>query len=86
LPQTGPEGILMSFSVEYEVIGEPSRSADYVWVIEREHGKPAKGLVKLARQATLPIFINGWRPQEGPFHLHFEDRRGNRLSATIELP
>jgi hypothetical protein len=86
LPQTGPEGIMMSFSVEYEVIeAQPDRAAEYVCVVERERGKPAKISVRLARQGALPIILNGWRPEEGPFQLHFEDRHGHRLSASIEL-
>ena len=85
LPQTGPDGILMSFSVDYEFTeGEPS-SSEYVWVIERAHGSPASQLVKLCRQGNLPILINGWRPEDGPFQTHMEDRNGNRLSTLMEL-
>lgn len=85
LPQTGPKGILMSFSVDYEFTeGEPSSSA-YVWVIERAHGSPTRQPVKLSRQGNLPILINGWRPEDGPFQTHIEDRSGNRLSVSIEL-
>ena len=85
LPQTGPEGTLMSFSVDYEFTqGEPS-SSGYVWVIERAHGGPARQPVQLARQGNLPILINGWRPEDGSFQTHIEDRSGNRLSAVIEL-
>ena len=85
LPQTGPEGTLMSFSVDYEFIqGEPI-SSGYVWVIERAHGGPARQPVQLARQGSLPTLIHGWRPEDGPFHAHIEDRSGNRLSAVIEL-
>jgi hypothetical protein len=75
----------MSFSVDYEFTeGEPS-SSGYVWVIERAHGSPAKQPVQLARQGNLPILIQGWRPEDGPFQAHIEDRSGNRLSAVIEL-
>lgn len=85
LPQTGPEGILMSFSIDYEFTeGEPS-SSGYVWVIERAHGSSARQPVKLTKQGNLPILINGWRPEDGPFQTHIEDPRGNLLSASIEL-
>ena len=85
LPQTGPEGTLMSFSVDYEFVqGEPSPEG-YVWVIERAHGNPARQSVKLSKQGNLPILIQGWRPEDGPFQTHLEDRKGNRLSESIEL-
>jgi hypothetical protein len=86
LPQTGPEGTLMSFSVDYEFTqGEPS-SSGYVWVIQRARGGPARQPVQLSRQGNLPILINGWRQEDGPFQTHIEDRSGNRLSEVIELP
>jgi hypothetical protein len=85
LPQTGPEGTLMCFSVDYEFTqGEPG-SSEYIWVIEREHGRPARQPVQLARQGNLPILIQGWRPEDGPFRASIEDRSGHRLSAVIEL-
>jgi hypothetical protein len=85
LPQTGPEGTLMSFSVDYEFTdGVPSASG-YVWVIERAHGKPLRQPVKLSKQGNLPILLNGWRPEDGPFQIHMEDLGGKRLSASIEL-
>ena len=75
----------MSFSVDYELTqGEPI-SSGYVWIIERAHGSPAKQPVQLAKQGNLPILINGWRPEDGPFQTHMEDPSGNRLSASIEL-
>ena len=75
----------MSFSIDYEFTeGEPS-SSGYVWVIERAHGSSARQPVKLTKQGNLPILINGWRPEDGPFQTHIEDPRGNLLSASIEL-
>lgn len=87
LPQTGPQGTLMSFSVEYQAPPNDSTSSEYVWVIERAHGAPNKKSVRLDKQGqgTLSIFINGWRPTEAPFQTHIEDRSGQRLSASIEL-
>jgi hypothetical protein len=85
LPQTGPEGTMMMFSVEYEFIqGQPSPEGN-VWVIERTHGAPAKLQRKLTRKATIEAAVFGWRPEEGPFHSHFEDRNGNHLSDSIEM-
>ena len=76
----------MSFSVDYEFVqGEPS-SAGYVWVIERAHGKAARQQVKLSKQGNLPVLIQGWRPENGPFHTYIEDDKGNKVSESIELP
>jgi hypothetical protein len=94
LPQTGPEGILMSFSVEYDAppstansksLASKSNPPDYIWVIERAHGAPFKQAVHLSGQNTLVVLINGWRPTEAPFTTHIEDRSGHRLSASIDL-
>lgn len=84
LPQTGPDGTLMSFSVDYRLVqGDPA--PEYVWVIERAKGVPARQKVKLGRQGNLPILLPGWRPEEGPFHTHIEDGAGKRLSESLPL-
>ncbi len=76
---------MMMFSVDYEVQGEPNTSG-YVWVIERAHGKPARLDHKLEKKGTLQAaMVTGWRPEEGPFHSHLEDRSGRRLSESIEM-
>ncbi|MHB8973341.1 MAG: hypothetical protein ACYC3X_24505 [Pirellulaceae bacterium] len=85
LPQTGPEGTLMSFSIDYEFTQGTPGSSGYIWVIERAHGDAARQPVQLARQGNLPILIQGWLPEDGPFRTRIEDRSGKRLSAVIEL-
>jgi hypothetical protein len=85
LPQTGPEGILMSFSVDYELQGAPG-TTPYVWVIDRGQGVSAKRPVRLTKkQGNLIILIPGWRPTDGPFQTHLEDKTGKQLSASVEL-
>jgi hypothetical protein len=85
LPQTGPEGTMMGFSVSYEFAQGKPDSEGYVWVIERTHGDAARRPVKLTEKGTLEAMIQKWRPEDGPFHTHIEDRKGNRLSESIEL-
>lgn len=86
LPQTGPTGILMSFSVDYKfTAGEPNPTSPYVWVIQRAKGGPARVGVRLGQKGTLPVLIGGWRPEQGPFQSHIEDASGNRLSRSISL-
>lgn len=86
LPQTGPTGILMSFSVDYRIVeGQPTPSLGYVWVIQRQEGPPAKEPVRLTDHGTLTALIPGWRPADGPFSGHLEDRNGSKLSRPIDL-
>ncbi len=89
LAQTGPNGTLMSFSVDYEYSpGEADTSSGQVWVIERAHGASARVPVQLSTQAghpSLQTLIDRWRPEDGPFQSHLEDRRGNRISESIEM-
>ena len=86
LAQPGPEGTMMMFSVEYEfVLGEPNPKTGYVWVIEREKGATAKLAVPLKKKGTLNAAVQRWRPENGPFRSHIEDRDGKRLSASIDM-
>ncbi len=86
LAQPGPEGTMMMFSVEYEfVLGEPNPKSGYVWVIERAKGAPVKQAVRLSKKRTLYTAVQRWRPENGPFRSHIEDRDGKRLSASIDM-
>lgn len=86
LPQTGPEGHLMSFSVDYEFMQETPVAKQYFWVIERTQGDSAKVPAPLTKkQGNLMTLIPKWRPTEGPFQTHLEDENGNPISETVEL-
>jgi hypothetical protein len=86
LAQTGPDGTMMLFSVDYEVTQGGPNASGYLWVIERAHGASAKLDVKLTAKGTLETAMTEkWRPEDGPFHSHLEDRKGNRLSESIEM-
>jgi hypothetical protein len=86
LAQTGPDGTMMMFSVDYEFAQGEASSSGYVWVIERARGNPAKVEVRLKAKDTLTTAIGtGWRPEDGPFHSHLEDSKGNRVSESIEM-
>ncbi len=76
----------MSFSVDYQFAGgQAPTSSDYVWVIERANGAPLRQAVKLAAKNTLMALVPGWRPEDGPFSTHIEDRSGARLSPSVPL-
>jgi len=77
---------MMMFSVDYEVAqGEPSTSG-YIWVIERAHGNAGKVEVTLTAKGRLTAaMVVKWKPEDGPFHSHLEDRKGNRMSESIEM-
>jgi hypothetical protein len=87
LPQTGPEGTMMGFSVDYQFIqGQPHPSESFFWVIERAQGAPERVPRRLQPKGTLEGFItSGWRPEQGPFRTHIEDSRGRRVSETVDL-
>jgi hypothetical protein len=86
LAQTGLDGTMMMFSVDYEVAqGQPDTSG-YIWVIERTHGPAAKVEVKLTAKGNLMTKLPAdWRPENGPFRSHLEDRQGHRVSESIEM-
>jgi hypothetical protein len=85
LPQTGPDGTLMSFSVDYEFAEGQPDSGGYTWVIERAHGASAKQKAQLSNHGNLMTLIPGWKPEDGPFQSHIEDLKGARLSESIEM-
>ena len=93
LPQTGPDGILMSFSVEYDrPQATPIPSRWRTKPIRRITSGDRTGACALFKQAvhlggqnTLVVLINGWRPTDAPFTTHIEDRYGHRLSRSIDL-
>lgn len=75
----------MSFSVDYQFVqGEPAAS-EYFLVIDRAAGPPATEVVRLQRQGALPVFLPGWKPEEGPFKAHLEGQNGQRISDTVSL-
>jgi len=88
LPQTGPEGTMMGFSVDYQFSqGQPQPSETYSWVIERAKGAPAKISVQLKLKGNLSaMLVRGWRPEHGPFQTHIEDSSGRRVSEAEPLP
>jgi len=84
LPQTGPEGYMVGFSVDYEFTQGTPNTVGYVWVIERAQGTPAKIRQQLKQQkGNLHLFIQGWRPEEGPFQSHLEDMQGTRFRQRL---
>jgi hypothetical protein len=87
LPQTGPEGTMMGFSVDYEFDqGQPQPSETFVWVIERTQGEPARISRRLTANGNLSTdpFLP-WRPEQGPFRTHIEDSSGHPVSETVDL-
>ena len=86
LPQSLPVGTVMSFSVDYEFTrGQPNPSSPYAWVIIPAKGRPVRQPVPLKPRGTLQGFVQGLRPEHGPFQTHIEDVSGNRLSQTVPL-
>jgi hypothetical protein len=90
LPQTGPEGTLMSFSVDYQAAGyQPPSGARCVLVVERGDRKRVEQPAEIAASGTWAVFVQGWPPESGPFQAHVEEitEAGSRrtVSATVPL-
>jgi hypothetical protein len=89
LAQTGPTGILMSFSVDFYRSRQPVEGGRYLWIIERAKGTPSEQPTELVDEGTLQAVLVGWRPEEGPFKTHIEeqlpDGSRRRVSQTLEL-
>jgi hypothetical protein len=86
LAQTGPEGTMILFSVDYDFVQGQPDSSGCVWGIERAQGAPGKAEVKLTAKGTLQAAMEvKWQPENGPFHSHLEDHQGHRVSESIEM-
>lgn len=91
LPQTGPEGTLMSFSVDYQFTrGTPEPSSTYLWIIERQDGPPVELPVRpIEFRGTMQALAGSWRPEQGPFRARFDEvtAAGSRrpVSASVDL-
>lgn len=87
LPQTGPEGILMSFSVDYEFVnGQPSTGSKYRWVIKGSGDRGGALDVKLQKSGNLAVLINGWRPGEGPYESWLEEMPASGDPRVLSYP
>ena len=89
LPQTGPEGTIMSFSVDYQA-GEyrPADDAHWVLVIEAAGGQRVEEPAQIASSGTWALFVNGWAPEAGPFQAHVEEisGAGSRRHVSAQAP
>jgi hypothetical protein len=90
LPQTGPEGTLMSFSVDYQAAGyRPPLGARCVLVVERGDRKRVEQPAEVAANGTWALFVEGWPPEAGPFQAHVDEitEAGSRraVSTTVLL-
>jgi hypothetical protein len=90
LPQTGPDGTLMSFSVDYQVAGyQPEQGARCVLVIERGDRRRVEQPAEISASGTWAAFVQGWPPEAGPFRAWIEEisEAGSRrpLSASVPL-
>ncbi|GEM_PF-1055755 len=86
LPQTGPEGTMMSFGVEYRLRAEAPRDQTYTWAIQSRTGKLFRmDALRLESQGNLMTIVTEWRPEDGPFRTWMEDSAGRRVSLSLGL-
>jgi hypothetical protein len=84
LPQTTIEGTFVFFCVDCTILEDFPAPMECVWVIEPSKGDPVKIPEKIPRKKNLragPL----WKPENGPFKSHIEDRNGKRLSESIDM-
>jgi hypothetical protein len=92
LPQLGPEGTLMMFSVDYRFKDfSPDANARYVWVIQPAKGDPLELEVtwQKRRERVLQAIAPQWRPENGPFKSYIDEvaADGSRktLSESVDM-
>ena len=90
LAQTGPDGTLMSFSIDYQFTATPPvAGARYGVVVQRRDGQAVLQEEKLKVSDTVQLLVPKWRPEDGPFYafiveLNSQDRPIAK-SESIEL-
>ena len=90
LPQTAPDGTVMSFSVDFQADGYQSQgSVRCVLVIQRGDGQRVDQPVQISARGTWVSVVPNWKPEEGPFQAHVEEiaTQGTRrtVSRTVNL-
>lgn len=78
LAQTGPDGTLMSFSVDYEFAAAPPvAAARYALVVQRGDGQSVMNQETLQRAGNLALLVPGWRGEVGPFYGYIVELNAN---------
>ena len=86
LPQTGPDGLIILFSVEYSLRSELNPGAQYVWVIHRNRGDEAVQPVTLKSEGTLTT-IQSWQVEDAPYESWIEERTSSgRREVSDRVP
>jgi hypothetical protein len=75
LPQTLPQGTVMTFAVDYRFAqGGPEPGGRYVWVVEGGGKAERAGIPRLDGQGQLPAFLSRiLTPNDGPFRCWIEE-------------
>jgi len=74
LPQTAPDGTVMSFSVDFQAGGyQPQGGVRCVLVIERGDGKRVEQPAQVGEKGTWVSVVPDWKPEDGPFQAHVEE-------------
>lgn len=85
LPQTGPNGTLMSFNIRYEFTkGRPQQGRHYYLVIFGSQGLEASWRVDHPEKVgSLVAFVDGWKPEYGPYRAAFFEVYANGIKTEI---
>lgn len=90
LPQSLPDGTVMTFSVDYRFrAGAPDAAAKYVWIIQPSRGKALEIPVALEESGTVQAISGELRPDDGPFQGSFvvvaADGTRSAISEAVAL-
>ena len=84
LPQLGPEGTLMMFSVDYRFMeGKPDPAMKYAWVLQPAKGDPLEQPLKIKRADNLTAIVPQWKPDQGPFTSHIDEIAADGTRRTV---
>jgi hypothetical protein len=89
LPQTGPEGTIVGFSVDYRVTqGRPEPTSKFVLVVSGSGGKSVEQPLALKPEGTVEFFTPQFRPEDAPFNARIVEitAAGARRDLSPEEP
>jgi hypothetical protein len=84
LPQSAPDGTVMSFSVDFQADSYLSQDAvRCVLVIQRGDGQRVEQPIQISARGTWVSVVPNWQPEEGPFQAHVEEIASQGTRKTV---
>ncbi len=67
LAQTGPDGTLVGFSVDYKFATAPPQVARFGLLLARLDGQTMLAEQTLQTEGNIAVLVPSWKPEHGPF-------------------